>query len=175
MQVPSVRRSAVAVLSFGIAAAVPESAEAFERQWHLGAGAGAVAFADGYGVGPAVQLDAAYGISDMFDAKLELTASLHEGQEDSAVYSYAATGGLLYKLDVIEWVPYFGLLLGYDALLGEPGGDTGYLVVSVPLGIDYAFSRAFAVGLEVKTSMLFGPALNGTEAVLARAEYRWGF
>jgi hypothetical protein len=113
-------------------------ADAFEREWHLGAGLGAVLPKDAYGAGGAVALHLAYGLSDMFDARLEARTSLHQLSEDNLraqpeerrrdyvlseeriralteeTLSFSqATVGVAYKLDIIEWVPYLGVRAGY--------------------------------------------------------------
>jgi hypothetical protein len=63
--------------------------------------------------GPAVDLYAAYGLTDMFDVKLDLVASDHavDGLDDR-YRTFLGTLGLAYKIDVIEWIPYLGLSAG---------------------------------------------------------------
>ncbi|HEX7451062.1 MAG TPA: hypothetical protein VF294_02190, partial [Polyangiaceae bacterium] len=67
------------VFSFAIAllCLLPKRAHAFEREWHVGGGLGATAYPHYYSVGPALGVNAAYGISDVFDLKLELLGSYH--------------------------------------------------------------------------------------------------
>jgi len=50
----------------------PSHARAFEREWHVGGGVGITAYPHHYSAGPSLGLNAAYGISDVFDLKLEL-------------------------------------------------------------------------------------------------------
>ncbi len=68
-------------LVFSFAAALlllsPKRAHAFEREWHVGGGLGATVYPHYYSTGPALGLNAAYGISDVFDLKLELLGSYH--------------------------------------------------------------------------------------------------
>ncbi len=69
-------RRAAFVLGVGLSlalSAAPRSADAFEREWHLGVGGG-VASGTELGMSPALSAYAAYGLSDVFDARLELTA-----------------------------------------------------------------------------------------------------
>ncbi len=65
----------------------------------------------------------AYGLSDMFDANLELMASGHEFVPGQTTRVYSAAAGLTYKVDVIEWVPYVGGLLGWYAFDGGPAPE----------------------------------------------------
>lgn len=180
--------------SRGIAVAValgtlasPATARAFERQWHVGAGGGLVLPSRGHHPGPAASLHAAYGLSDMFDARLELRSSLHEEKsaprDDQAMpapdeppnsLSQLALG-LAYKVDIIEWVPYLGVRAGYYRFGVAPQG--GYArhggMIGAVLGMDYAFSRSAAVGAEIDYDTLLPE--GGALATQLHFEYRWGF
>ncbi|HYO94696.1 MAG TPA: hypothetical protein VER33_09280 [Polyangiaceae bacterium] len=157
---------------------VPGAASAFERQWHVGGGAGLVSPASPYKSGGALALHAAHGVSDVFDVRLELRSSLHEAREAGQSRNTLSQGALalVYKIDVIEWVPYIGVRAGYYYLFGTPpaasltrsGGMLGTL-----LGCDYAFSRSAAVGAELAydTWLPEGSAVG----MLLHAEYRWGW
>jgi len=176
-------RSWVPALLGAAVVASAGSAKAFERQWHVGGGLGAATFASGDpSLGPALGVFGAYGLSDMFDARLELTASRHERASGTSVDLYSASAGVAYKIDVIEWIPYVGLLLGYYRQAGEDptSGDRGALGISTALGIDYALSRSVGLGLQLRyhgglndvpTSLTDGSYYTG----LLRAEYRWGW
>ena len=167
---------ASACLVFAFVSATAPAAGAVERQWHVGAGFGGTSFVDTYELGPSAGIHAAYGLSDMFDARFESTLSRHGFSGDHHMYRHSLLGGLIYKLDVIEWVPYFGVLLGYSFLYGETAaGERGWLELALPLGLDYAFSPHAAVGVEVSSSLLLGDESNGTGTLLVHAEYRWGF
>jgi hypothetical protein len=157
---------------------LPDAASAFERQWHVGAGLGGVAPRSAYGLGGALALHGAYGLSDVFDARLTLESSLHklDGDDASSTVSLSlATLGLAYKLDIIEWVPYFGVRAGGYywgsapvAPYSQRGGAIGGMA-----GCDYSFSRSAAIGVELSYDLLL-PEGNVSGALL-RAEYRWGF
>jgi hypothetical protein len=130
-----------------------------------------------YGKGGAVALHGAYGLSDVFDARLTLASSLQDSKEDDTKHTVLslATLGLAYKLDVIEWVPYFGVRAGgyffSSAPLGpysKQGGALGGMA-----GFDYSFSRSAAVGAELSYDHLLPE--GGVYGALLRAEYRWGF
>src|SRR3954470_12003559 len=81
----------------------PRHARAFEREWHVGGGVGFTAYPSYYGLGPSLGLHAAYGLSDVFDLKLELLGASHSYQANAASpsergASYSAVAGLSYKL-----------------------------------------------------------------------------
>lgn len=162
---------------------VAQPALAFERQWHLGGSLGAAIWADG-GVpaGPALGAHGAYGLSDTFDLKLEVLASSHSRGSEALTW-FGASTGLAYKLDVLRWVPYAGVQVGYYSLSGSlrpdplSGGEPG---MSIDLGLDYAFSRRFGLGLELRYHGFLGDPLASLGAAplltgLLRAEYRWGW
>lgn len=169
------RKLVCASLSCFAAFCLAPSASAFERQWHLGGGLGAATFAEDYGTGPAASLYAAYGISDMFDVRLELTGSRHAWGEDKLAWGYSGAAGLAYKVDVLSWVPYFGLLAGYQGFSGDTAADSGWAELSIPLGLDYSPSRSFAIGAQIRSSALIRNAVTVSGHFLLRAEYRWGY
>lgn len=163
-------------------------AGAFERQWHLGGGLGLGAFTDAAArPGPVLGLHGAYGLSDTFDLRLAVLGAGYR-LEDSAGEPHgrslaAVTAGLAYKLDVIAWVPYAGLQVGYYRLGSalRPGvlaaNEAGF---SVDLGLDYAVRRHLGVGVELRYhGFLSDPLRSLGEAPwftgLLRAEYRWGW
>ncbi len=162
----------------------PSTVFAAEGQWHVGGGLGVASFAGtGSGLAPALGLQGAYELTDMFDIHLELSASQHEFAPGTTTRFYGVNTGVVYKLDVIEWVPYFGIYLGVHRFDGDvvpaPLSQTE-AGVAVPLGLDYSFSRNFAVGVQLRyqgflsepmSSMADAPYFIG----LLRAEYRPGW
>ena len=169
-------RSVRALAAFGFCLTFPSLASAFENQWHLGAGAGVNTFTEEVEIGPALNLHGAYGLSDSFDLRVELTGAWHALDDDESVTLAGALGGATYKIDVIEWIPYFGLMVGYAGLLGDaaPEGSSG-LYAAAPLGIDYAWTRQLGMGVQVRPGLLVGEETNGIFTALLRAEYRFGF
>ena len=148
-------------------------ARAFERQWHLGGGLGAAAPNGGYSLGPALGLYAAYGISDVFDARLELQGSTHD-LDGLEVSFYGARLGIAYKLDVIQWIPYAGVSAGEVAVVWNEGNllrpSVGALV-----GLDYAVSRHFGLGVLASGDYIFSDPAVTIFSGLVRAEYRFGW
>jgi hypothetical protein len=165
------------------AALLAPRASAFEKQWHLGGGAGINAFADGASAaGPAVAVYGAYGLSDLFDLGIQVLGSRHVRDHQSFDLVGISTG-ISYKLDVMSWIPHAGLELGYYRFLGDtrprtlPENEAG---CSLDLGLDYLLSRSVALGVELRyhgflhdvpSSLAEAPLFTG----LIRAEYHWGF
>lgn len=171
-----------AALGFVLVALGANRAEAFEREWHLGAGVGASDFsAEGVGWGPELGVHGAYGLSDTFDLRLEGRLSQHPVNIDPALddrFTFLRTDvALAYKIDILRWVPWLAVGAGYFHSFEEPAPSQALrrhdALVSGMFGIDYAVSRNFGLGLVGRTAFLFaGSAEYGAQL---RAEYRWGF
>ena len=156
----------------------PRQAHAFEREWHVGAAAG-ITDGDGLKLSPAVGAYAAYGLSDVFDVRLELTArGYHVGAEQNP-NALSAMAGLAYKLDILRWVPWAGVYAGYLAFLDAPRADLTFKQRDVALGfgvgLDYAFSRQLGLGVTLRYDDALGRADARSFDGLLRAEYRWGW
>ncbi|KYG05654.1 hypothetical protein BE21_39370 [Sorangium cellulosum] len=183
------RRSPAAPLtaaaSLALAALLaPSRADAFERQWHAGASIGYALLADG-GTYPGLGggLHVAYGLTDAFNAIVELDTASHPGGD---LMFLGASAGATYVIDILQWVPYIGLMTGaYDSVrlapcgsYGRPSCHRGQFGVSVPFGIDYAFNRQFAAGFAGKYTLLLPGAGDGPGSyftAFARAEFLWGY
>lgn len=141
----------------------------------LGVGVGAV-FSDG-GTGPAAAVYAATPLNDYFDVEVEGTV-LSPRRDGEGALGLSGTGGLLYKFDVFEWVPYCGALFGYGAFRrGKTDERFGAAMLSVPFGLDYLWSRELAFGAEGRYQVLFRspspPIVDGTLwTAMLRAELR---
>ncbi|MES1177819.1 MAG: hypothetical protein ABUL62_26070 [Myxococcales bacterium] len=190
------------VFGFALAASVPlavlftpRSARAFEREWHVGGGVGLTAYPHYYTAGPALGVNAAYGISDVFDLKLELLGSLNTytppfSKADAMAgrkplpsehaEPWSAVAGLSYKLDVLQWIPYGALLVGFQHIggrlpVGEPFRRDDALAAIV-LGLDYAATRDFGLGASIRSDILLtSPERGAAFTPMLRAEYHWGF
>ena len=160
-------------------------ARAFERQWHVGIDGGyAVVFdpgVSGFGGGA----HAAYGITDSFNAMLELDVTRHPGAavtvgtgNEARAFSLETIGsgaaGVAYTIDVARAVPYVGVLAaGYRVgTLSSfaPGGQ-------LALGLDYQLERNWAIGAQLRMHAIL-TADAGTLAyatTFLRFEYLWGF
>ena len=174
-----------AAVSFATIALSPGQARAYERQWHAGASLG-YALTNAYdttahGIGGGLHLT--YGLTDAFNAMLEANVSLHPG------YDLVVAGAALgpgYVIDILQWVPYFGVLVGgYEVWSRDPACGTpdqppchaAHLGIGVPVGLDYQITRSLAVGAQLRyTVMLFGASSPVSYAnAFARVEYVWGF
>lgn len=173
-----------ALASVLVAVGLPRTAAAYEEQWHFGGGIGVAEFVGlDSGRAPMLGVHAAYDVSDMFDVRVELGAAEHEFVEGSSTRLYSVAAGAIYKLDVLEWVPYFGILGGYYAFSGGPWPShlaERELGVSIPLGLDYTFSRTFGVGAQIRYHGFQSDPLGGVGdapyfSAMLRAEYRLGW
>jgi hypothetical protein len=152
---------------------VSPCASAFEREWHFGGGLGAAA-APGYQAGPAASLYAAYGLSDAFDARVELSSSI-QGRLDHTNAFFSFKGALAYKLDVIQWIPWLGPSVGGLASGHQKWPfDAIQPTVGAVAGLDYAWTRHFGVGLCVSGDYGFDQAVVYGAGYL-RAEYHFGW
>jgi hypothetical protein len=160
-----------------VALLVSERGHAFERQWHVGAGGGVASPGDGYALGPALGLHAAYGLSDVFDARLELLLSRHRAatQAVPADHFYGGKLGVAYKLDVIQWIPYFGVSAGFLGLVEARDPYRGaQATLGLMAGLDYAIARSVGIGVIGSVDYALGPPATMTAGLL-RVEYRFGW
>lgn len=134
---------------------------------------------NGLSASPAIAAYAAYGLSDVFDARLELTARgyhLGSAQNPNAL---SAMAGLAYKLDVLRWVPWAGVYAGYLNFLEAPPASVPFkqrdVALGLGLGLDYAFSRQVAAGVTLRFDQALTRSSTNTFDALLRVEYRWGF
>jgi hypothetical protein len=188
-------RLAALLLAGGVWLAVGAAAshaQAFEREWHLGAAVG-TASGKRLSLSPALGIYGAYGLSDVFDVRLEVTALGYGLAEKQDPYAISSSAGLVYKLDVLRWVPWAGVYAGYLTFLKEPrplvkdplpGSNEPQVEISYNqrdvtlgfgVGLDYAFSRNFGLGVTLRGDNSLGAARLSTYQSLLRAEYRWGW
>jgi hypothetical protein len=168
------------------------SAAAFEDEWHLGGGVGFASLpATDYTTGVALGVHAAYGISDMFDLRLELLGSRHtfpvvDAAEAPAALLLSAAAGPAYKLDVGDWIPYGAFLVGYYAFAGNAPSVLGLEApadeaagTSFALGVDYGPLPHLGFGLQARFHGIFDELPSSLEqtayfSLLLRAEWRFG-
>lgn len=166
------RTSSLLAAAFAVTLSAPH-ARAFEREWHLGGGLGAAA-ANHYTLGPALNLYGAYGLSDVFDLRVEVAVSRHATTPEPAVL-YGAKLALAYKIDVIQWIPYLAVSAGYLGVTERVAPFTlGQPTVGLLAGLDYAVTRNFGLGIAGSYDYAFHPGAGYANAFL-RAEYRFGF
>jgi hypothetical protein len=156
----------------------PEPAQAFEREWHLGGGVGAAIPSGDYDLGPALELYAAYGISDVFDVRLEFAGSRHGVEQGDSLNLFSGALGLVYKIDIIQWVPWIGATGGYYVATPSPlplaGLPESSFYGGLTAGLDYALTRSVGLGASFREDFLLDEGTNVTLLFL-RAEYRFGW
>jgi hypothetical protein len=152
------------------------NASAFENQWHFGGGLGVAAPSGAYSLAPAAGVYGAYGISDVFDVKLELTLARATVESRPASLLTGAHAALAYKIDVIQWIPYLGVRAGMIAV-SDPVGPFKGLQASAGgiAGVEYAMSRSLGFGLELFLDYSLGDSSAHMLGALATAEYRFGY
>jgi hypothetical protein len=171
--------------------AVPREAAAVEHQHHIGLDPSLAMLKvddkSSLSVGAGLGVHYTYGISDQFNFMAEVNASIvaAKQQQDMPTSPHTrpaevddALVGVGYVIDVLQWVPYFGVLAGGYRLAG--GTLDNALVVfggAAELGLDYQLSRHWAVGAAgqqhfLLTKMSTYPSYT---TVMLRFEYMWGF
>lgn len=160
--------------------AIASRAEAFERQWHAGLDAGfaALSWNDELRSGLGGGLHAAYGLTDSYNALLEVGVSSHSvvAGQPMLVASHAALG-MAYTLDVVSWVPYVGLLVGGYQLSGFELRQAEYrLGFQAALGFDFRPSRSWAVGAQLRYHTFAQEPLQAHYmTTFLRFEWLWGW
>ncbi len=191
MSSPLVRSAFSALLFAGLSLAHEAPASAIERQHHLGLSPTLsilkVDAKETSSPGGGLTLHYAYGLTDQFNFMFE--------GGSSALYNDVAPGtegapatiptrvdhagvGIGYVLDILRWVPYFGVM-GTGYVLNGGTLPKAAVVVGVALaaGLDYQLGRHFALGIAVRqgfpaTQLSTYPSFT---QVLLRAEYVWGY
>ncbi len=145
---PGVTRPALALAVLLSLLAPASQVLAYEDQLTLGLSAG-YAHAPGATDSHGVVVDAAVGVGldPVWTLRLRGGYGLHPG--DQATHLGLATGELLYVIDVLEVVPYFGL--GAGGLLAVAEGESTADAIAGPVvGADYLLSRELALSLDLR-------------------------
>ena len=188
-----------ALVALGVAGvAVAPRAHAVEREHHLGidAGGAMLVMSDKTDVGGGGGAHWAYGLSDSFNLMVEASWSLVAIERPIPCVTPKACSpktwpetvgsadvGVGYIFDVLQWVPYAGLLAGGYLLtggtLGTGGavGTRGLPGVALALGLDYRFARNLALGFAFRQHMLVTDMATypSFTQLFARLEYTWGW
>jgi hypothetical protein len=131
----------------------PAPVHAYEDQQTLGIGAGyAHAFSDtAPGPGARLELSGGTGLSLAWTARARLAYALHPDRDP--LHVGLAALDLLYIIDVLEFVPYFGAGASVFAM-ARAGAWNAYPAVHAVLGVDYLMSRALTLELDVSAHAL---------------------
>ena len=133
-----------------LAVAVP--AAAYEDQLTIEGGVGyAHAFRSDVPSGASFGLAASVGLDDVWTIKATFAYGVHPA--GPAQHVFVGGAELIYVVDVLEIVPYFGA--GLDALGAVRGADRSLdLAAHLVFGADYLLSRSVFVGVEVRPHLL---------------------
>lgn len=128
--------------------ATPTTARAYEQELSLGLEAG-FAYLVGLDLpGARAGLHASYGVDDTWTLAAQLGYSIHAAEAEPFHFVEAAAE-ILYVIDVVRVVPYFGLGASWFGKLygDEVGAFVGAHLVG---GGHYYLSRSWAIGLDVR-------------------------
>jgi hypothetical protein len=155
--------------------ALPAPARAYEDQLTLGAGAGyALALVEG---GPAhgataLDLSVSSGLDATWSLRARASYALHPAER--ALHVVLVSPELLYLIDVVEVVPYLGL--GVSGVGRASGGAFRPAAgAHLVLGFDYLLSRAFALGLDLRPTLLFTDLDRHPLELLCTVNAQWFF
>jgi hypothetical protein len=178
----------LAFLPFALAATcfAASDARASEGVKHLGVQAGFAAVEGGDGKFPGFggAITGRWDLTDAWAIALNATATNNQVAATggrSWVFSQAA--GVVYTLDVIQFVPYIGLYAGvYETTGGGVPKTEVKLGGQVALGIDWMASRSWTFGLELRQHVLPGDVLKNSSTLtpfyttaFVKAEYAFGW
>jgi len=178
--------------------ALPSAASAFEHQHHIGLDPYASLFTarlNDPGIGAGIGVHYTYGLTDQFNLMIEAgtgitkfgsTAAPAPDPADPnppvpAAFPRAATfggAGVGYVLDVLRYVPYFGILAtGYDLGGGSLPKGTFVFGAQLAVGLDYQIDRHWALGVAYRQHILITQADDypSFSTLGLRAEYIWGW
>jgi opacity protein-like surface antigen len=177
--------------ALGASLSLAGSAEAIERQHHLGLGPSlsmlSVSEKSTMSVGAGLALHYTYGLDDQFNLMVEASSSIvaKNQQQDTpetprtrpAGVDHGAVG-VGYVIDILRWVPYIGVLGGVYRLHGGTLPEALFLPgLEVGAGLDYQLSRKWAVGAAFRQHLLLSKmdTYPSYSTALLRFEYMWGY
>jgi len=157
----------ICVTLAGLASSSPACAAA--GQWQAGARAG-VAWLDGPRWGPSAEAFLRYGIGDSVDLDLQLLTSFHPFQPSAKAAEGAPAGSaagdtalpwlagvapaLMYRWDVLRFVPYAGAGVGAYAGHGLEGRESGLQFgVSGRVGVEWLLNRDVVLSTQVSAHL----------------------
>lgn len=112
------------------------------------------------------------GFSEALSWRVELAGALYAG--DGTSWGAVAAGGIVYRFDVLKYVPYALVELGGSYLRGgpipEPVLDP---VLQVGGGVDWLRGRDRSYGLEARVASFAGE--SNTFSLGVRVTHRWGY
>jgi hypothetical protein len=128
-------------------------------------------------VGGALIITYEHAIGSDFSLRGELGGGLFYGGEtkDQSAVSYAGLGdaGVVYRFDVLKYVPYAFGGVGGIATFGGPIDRGPQFVLAIGGGLDVLLSRAASWGIEGRLASFGGDVTIFTLGL--RATCRWGY
>jgi hypothetical protein len=186
-----VRGASLVAVGVAIAfSAIASRADATENEHHLGVDIGASALKvddkSTLSIGGGGGAHWSYGLNDTFNLMAEGAFSLvalNQTGDDKTPRTRPASvshlvGGVGYTLDVLTWVPYFGVLVGGFAMSGGTIDGTLFLPgAQLALGLDYKLSHHWSVGAALRQTMMLTHTSTypSYSNLFARVEYVWGW
>ncbi len=122
-------------------------------------------------LGAHLQLSYEHGLSSEVSLRAELAGALFA--DDGGSYLALADLGVVYRFDVVKYVPYGFAGLGGVASAGDPIESDLDLVVVLGGGLDILSSRTRSWGIEGRLASFAGDTTVFTLGV--RGSVRWGF
>ncbi|HEX7476454.1 MAG TPA: hypothetical protein VF331_01480 [Polyangiales bacterium] len=150
---PLLCRALGLVIVVVVACLRPSAARAYEDQATVGLSLGYAnaVFKGQPAPGAAAILHGSLGLGDIWSVRAQLGYGFHPDHTPLSVLMAGAD--LIYTIDVLEWVPYFGA--GIDALstlrARAVGAEAG---LHAALGLDWLCSRSFGFELEARPVFL---------------------
>jgi hypothetical protein len=180
------RRTRLSILASPAAAlvaalAAPRAASAYEHQFHLG---GAFGYSSLQGEpsanGFSGRINFDYGLTDAVNLMTRVEFADYPSL-GLTIPSVAVGGGFV--LDVLQFVPYIGAMVGVaDAWVPKCAPtnplpcNLAKMALEIPGGVDYLITRRFALGVVGRyQALVFNGGTNNMLSVSLKAEYIWGF
>ena len=168
-------RPLVTLAALALALAASRKARAYEDQvvLTLDAGYGSALADDAPTHGLVVGLGVDVGLNDAWAVRARVSYALHPSG-GGALHALMAGAEVVYLLDILEIVPFFGLGLDGVATFtqGEGGAD---LAAHAVVGVDWLPRRRWLVGLEVRPYVLpFALADRGLDPFYLSVDLRFG-
>jgi hypothetical protein len=172
-----------------LASSAARRSDAAEGQWQAGGRAG-VAWLSSSRVGPVANVFLRHGLAESLDLDVDVSASFHPFQPDAKLpanagseastlpWVFGFSPGLVYRWDVLQWVPFAGAGVGVYTSKGLASREDGLQFgVSGRAGLDYLLSRDVVLGVQASAHFVLteSPLPSPWVQVTVGAGYVWGW
>lgn len=162
------------------------TASASEGVKHVGVQAGfaGVSGSEGSFSGFGGAITGRYDFTDAWSIALNATATNNQvAAKGGRSWVFSQAAGVVYSLDVIQFVPYIGGYVGVYELTGGGLPKTDLrLGAQIAVGLDWMVSRDLTLGLELREHVLPKDLLDSPSnptpfytTMFVKAEYAWGW